>query len=168
MFELHFKMMKNPTTLLLFACIFLNACNNASSDKTADRKDGYSAAPKTKVDSLFEDIGQAHDFGMSNMHKLHGLQKSLGHFLDSINSATTPLSEHSKAYVQSMIAARDELNKADTAMNKWMEDFVPDSAENNMDPRIKYLESEKEKVVKVKELLSTSINRADSLLKSNH
>lgn len=156
--------MKNPITLLLLSWIIFNACNNASSDKAADRENGYSTAPSTKVDSLLEDIGQAHDFGMSKMHKLIGLQKSLSHYLDSMNTLTVPLSEKAKAYVQSMINARNDLNKADSAMNNWMDKFTPDSAQNNIDQRIKYLESEKEKVGKVKELLSTSINRADSLL----
>lgn len=159
--------MKYPITLLLFSWIFLNACNNSSSDKP-DRQDGYSTAPKTKVDSLFADIDSAHEFGMSKTRQLKGLQASCSHFLDSMNSLTAPLSEKSKAFVQSMIAAREELNRADSAMNEWMDKFTPDSLENNADQRIKYLESEKEKVVKVKELLSSSINRADSLVKSNH
>lgn len=160
--------MKSPIIPLLLSWIILNACNNSSSDKTPDRQNGYSTVPGNKVDSLLEEIGQAHDFGMSKTRQLKGLQISCSHFLDSMHSITAPLSEKSKAYVQSMIAAREDLNRADSAMNEWMDKFSPDSLVSNTDQRIKYLESEKEKVVKVRELLSSSINRADSLVKSNH
>ena len=161
--------MKKLILLLLFAFVVLYACNNGESgDKSADRQNGYSSTPGNKVDSLLEDISQAHDFGMSKMGRLRGLEKSVSHYLDSVNGITSPASEHTKAHIQSMIGAREDLKKADSMMNAWMEGFKPDSAENNTELRIHYLESEKEKVSKMKEQLSAALARADSLLQSNH
>ena len=60
---------------------------------------------------------------------------------------------------------QEDLNYAEYGMNTWMEAFNPDSAKENMEARIKYLASEKDKVDKVKESILSSLQRADSLFK---
>jgi hypothetical protein len=50
-------------------------------------------------------------------------------------------------------------------MDRWMEEFNMDSASNNEEMRVKYLESEKIKIAKVNEAMLSSLQKADSLLK---
>ena len=60
-----------------------------------------------------------------------------------------------------------DLNQADYSMNRWMEEFKLDSAENNEPVRIAYLESERDKVNKIRDRILKSIKRADSLYGRN-
>ena len=49
-------------------------------------------------------------------------------------------------------------------MNHWMENFKLDSAKDNPELRIKYLQGEKATVTVVRDKILSSIQRADSIL----
>ena len=66
---------------------------------------------------------------------------------------------------RSLIKLKEELEYADHAMFQWMEEFNLDSAINDDKKRIDYLESEKVKVIKVRDHILNSLSRADSLLR---
>ena len=82
--------------------------------------------------------------------------------LDSIN--TLPAQKVSTQQKQALLELQEELSYADNAMFKWMEEFNVDSARDDKNRRIAYLESEKMKVAKVRDNILNSLKKADSLL----
>jgi len=157
--------MKYTFLLFLIIALIMFACNDSpQTNGAAGRKDGYSQRPQTKEDSLFADISNAHDSAMSiMMRKLRGSKTKTQHFLDSMNSIQN--AKPDTVWRRQLIDVQKELNAAELSMNNWMEAFVPDSAENNKEVRIKYLESERDKVLRMEILLSTAVKHADSVLK---
>jgi hypothetical protein len=73
--------------------------------------------------------------------------------------------KNSTAYKMQLDSILDRLKYANYAMDRWMEEFNMDSASNNEEMRVKYLESEKIKIAKVNEAMLSSLQKADSLLK---
>jgi len=59
----------------------------------------------------------------------------------------------------------NRLTFADHGMEAWMNEFNMDSLKDNEKEQLKYLESEKEKISKVNEVMISSLQKADSLLK---
>lgn len=143
--------------------LFMAACNNgASSGETADHKSGP-PAPKTKEDSLFHEVMEGHDAGMAKVGKLRGNIKETERRLDSV--VKLPAKQVNAAYKQSLTDLQAALTKANTEMNNWMTAFKVDTLADNKELRIKYLEDEKAKVEVVKELIFSSLNQADSVLR---
>ena len=146
--------------------LFAMACNNdASQDKTTDRKDGFTPVLKNKEDSLYHDVMQGHDAGMARVGKLGGNIKETQRRLDSLSKL--PAKQVNAAYKQSLIDLQASLNKANTEMFDWMKGFKVDTLTENKELRIKYLEDEKAKVTVVKDMIFSALNQADSLLKTN-
>ena len=146
--------------LILFVLpVVLFACGN----NTEQRKDGLSQAPKTKEDSLYEEVLKGHDIGMAAMQKVKGYAVKSQHALDSI--AKLPNQKQQEAYKQNVLEVQHALNKADSNMMDWMEKFNADTLENDKAKRVEYLESEKNKVNNVREMILSSLKKADSLFK---
>jgi hypothetical protein len=144
--------------------LFAMACNNdASGGKTTDRKDGFTPVLKTKEDSLYHDVMQGHDAGMARVGKLRRHINETQRLLDSLNQL--PAKKINITFRQSLIGLQTALNNANNEMNAWMDGFKVDSASNNTELRIKYLQGEKEKVTIVKEHILSALQQADSLLK---
>jgi len=149
---------------LLIAALVITvcACKNTSSDND-ERKDGFTPVLKTREDSLFHEVMQGHDIGMAKMSLLRKQSKRVQHDLDSIQKL--PQKKIDVKYQTSLQDLRESLNYADQSMYKWMEEFEADSATTDKKKRIAYLESEKIKVVKVRDTILNSLQRADFLLK---
>jgi paraquat-inducible protein B len=142
--------------------LFAMACNNnASSDATADRKNGFTL--KTKEDSLYHDVEQGHNIGMAKTGKLRKNMEEAKRLLDSLDKL--PAKKINGAYKQTLMDLQTALTNANNEMNDWMDKFKFDSAANNSQLRIKYLQEEKEKVTAVKEHILTALQQADSLLR---
>ena len=140
----------------------MGACNNNSGNsEQSDRKNGFSDIPKNKEDSLFQEVMEGHNIAMSRMVKITKYLTRIQEELDSINKL--PAAKIDVKYQQALIDLREDLNYAENGMNIWMEEFKLDSAKENKEKRIQYLESEKIKVVKVKEAILGSLQRADSI-----
>jgi paraquat-inducible protein B len=144
--------------------ILITACNNNASD-TTDRKNGYSTVLKTKEDSLYHDVEEGHNAGMAKVGKVRKSMDEVQHQLDSISKL--PAQKVNAAYKQSLIGLQKDLNDANNEMNDWMDHFKPDSAANNRDQRIQYLQAEKEKITTVKEHMLNSLQKADSLFRKS-
>jgi hypothetical protein len=141
---------------LLTAFIFLfTACNNSGNNN----KTG-----KTKADSLMEEVMEGHNAGMARMSRINEAQKKIQQGIDSISKLPAPLQKNSAAYKMKLDSILGGLKYADYAMNRWMEEFNMDSSLNNEGQRVKYLESEKIKISKVKDAMINSLKKADSLL----
>lgn len=144
----------------ILVCVLTTGCNNAS--HTDHRKDGFSDALKTREDSLFHDVLEGHDVGMAKMGKIRKAIDGVQSFADSLGKLTGK--QKNDSLLAKAQTIKQELVAADQGMNTWMETFTPDSGKGNESIRLKYLESEKEKVGKVKEAILNSLQRADSLL----
>jgi hypothetical protein len=138
------------------------ACNDAATD--TPRTDGFSAKPLTKEDSLHHEVMDGHDVGMAKIGRLKKYLVQIQHELDSISKQ--PAGQQDKQYQQMLLSLQKELSDAQNGMNTWMEKYNDDSANDNETDRIKYLESEKEKVGTVKKQILEGLQRADSLLKA--
>jgi len=152
-------------TLLIIVCtaICTAACNSGSSTGDAtNRKNGFTTELKTKEDSLYHDVLEGHDVGMAKTGALRRNITEIQRRLDSINKFP-PVKEDS--YKIQLLSTQDALNNANNEMNAWMDGFKIDSARDNKELRIQYLQSEKEKVTLVKEHILSSLQLADSVLK---
>jgi len=149
-----------PVIFLLFV-ITVIACNQ---EEKPIRKDGFSEVPKTKEDSLYKEVMEGHDIGMARIRRVEKAILKTQQQLDSLNKLSK--NKIDPNHQQALIDLLEELNYANNAMNKWMNEFKFDSAKGNLELRIPYLESEKDKVNKVKEAILNGLKRADSLLKN--
>lgn len=147
---------------LVTATLFVIACNTSTPDEATNRKNGFTPVLKTKEDSLYHEVMQGHDAGMAKIGKLRKNIDETQRLLDSLNKL--PSHKVNASYKQTLTDVHAALNNANNEMNKWMEEFKVDSASNNPDLRIQYLQHEKEKVTIVKQQIFTSLQAVDSLL----
>jgi hypothetical protein len=152
--------MKKVLFILTAFSILHFSCGNSASDekKTSGQKE-------TLADSLENQVMDGHDVGMRKYKDLKNSKYRAEQMLDSISRL--PASEQQaaglmKTRLQSIIL---DLSDAKDAMDKWMDEYNHDSATDNLEARIKYLEGEKVKVEKVKDAILNSLARADSVLK---
>lgn len=148
------KLFLSVFTLSFFVLIF--SCGNQESGRPQ---------AKTLSDSLLRDVLDGHDVGMGKMRKLTQLEQQTRRLIDSISKLPAKAREAALPYTQKLDSLSKDLQYAEFAMNKWMEEFVVDSANNDTEKRVKYLGEEKGKVTKVKEVILATIQKADSLLK---
>jgi hypothetical protein len=151
--------MKQTLIVLLFISILIS-CNNSDTGTTGVKKE------KTQIDSLEHDIEEGHIVGMSKMGRLTTLQQRTKWIVDSIEKLPAKTQLALKPYKARLDSLLKDLNYADFAMNKWMEEYQVDSALNDAKQRVQYLLDEKDKVGKIKQSILDGINRADSVLRS--
>ncbi|HKH60258.1 MAG TPA: hypothetical protein VKA49_05475 [Flavitalea sp.] len=145
--------------LLLIFVVGLCACNDEPEKSV--RKDGFTPVLNNKEDSLYHDVMEGHDIGMAKIGTLRKQLNRVTHELDSMNKLTGKnIDQHRK---QALIDLQEDLSYADHAMFTWMQEFDIDSAKSDRSRRLEYLESEKNKVQRVKENILNSLQRADSL-----
>jgi hypothetical protein len=152
-------MKKKSFALFVLAFVFVVSCNNSENKKT-----GKSSDSKSPVDSLEKKLDEVHGAGMSKMGKLSRFQTQVEHLIDSIGKLSDKAKTTSAGYKTNLEALLNELKSAQDGMNKWMNEFNYDSAQNNSDVRVRYFESEKIKVTKMTEDMQSVIKKADSLL----
>ena len=147
--------------LILVMMVYLCACNGAP--EQPQRKDGFTTQLHTKEDSLYHDVMQGHDIGMAKMGEIRRQQNKVQLELDSIHKLTAKNVDALRR--QALLDLQEELAYADHAMFEWMKEFNVDSARSDKDKRIAYLESEKIKVLKVRDHILNGLAKADSLFK---
>jgi hypothetical protein len=147
--------------VFLIAISFVS-CNDS---KTSHSGHEQNKEPKTQTDSLMKEVMDGHDIGMAKMGKLTRAEQTTRRLLDSIEKLPAKARQAAKPLKIRLDSLQKDLSYAESAMNKWMEEFNMDSAVNNVQERIDYLGSEKLKVSKVKEAIVSSLQKADSILK---
>ncbi len=148
---------------IVFIFLFL-ACNNSGNSGIHSSDDG-TKAQKSHSDSLMNEVMEGHNIGMAKMSKLNETKNKIQQVLDSISKLPTHLQKSFTQYKMELDSTFNRLTFANYAMDKWMEEFNMDSAANDEEKRIEYLESEKTKISKVNEAMISSLQKADSLLK---
>lgn len=144
---------------LFFSILSTSACRDAAESDPVSRKNGYTPVLMNREDSLQQDVLQGHDEAMAKMSKLSKQIIKVQSKIDSlgVSRSATPL-------YKEWTNLKEDLLGAEYVMNQWMEEFRLDSFREDRERRIRYLEAEKEKVIKVKERIFQSLARADSLL----
>jgi hypothetical protein len=140
---------------LLIIITITIACNDTGSKASNDLK--------AQEDSLWKDVEDGHNVGMGKMSKIARSITQVQQSLDSLNKL--PSKKIDTVYRQQLLSLKEELTYADMSMNSWMNEFKYDSAKDNPELRIKYLQSEKDKVTKVRDNILNGLQKADSLLK---
>ena len=135
--------------------LFLSACNSQPAEQ---------GEQKSLADSLFDEVMDGHNVAMPKMMKLERLQRQTKEAIDSIAKLPAARQQELAAYKVQLDSTLKALDYGDFAMTKWMNEFKYDSLKDNEPERVKYLQSELEKVNKMKEAVLGSINMADSLL----
>lgn len=151
--------MKKISILLLAIGVAFCSCDNSAKNETK------SDPQKAMVDSLEKAVDDGHMVGMQKMGKLKSMKFEAEKMLDSIAklpAAAKAAAEPLKTQLDVLVA---DLADAKAQMDKWMSEYVYDSAVNDAAQRIKYLMDENVKVAKMKEAILVSLQRADSLLK---
>ena len=156
-------MSKLKLLIAVTAVLAFLACNN---EKKEDQNGQGKNEPKTQADSLMADVMDGHDVGMAKYGKLQAMEKKVKASLDSISKLPAKARESLAPYKAQLDSVAADLSYAIFAMDKWMEEFNMDSAQDDMQKRIQYLLDEKMKVGKVKEAILNSLGKADSLLKA--
>lgn len=110
---------------------------------------------------MFQQVMNGHDAAMAKMGKLVGLRKRLAHRIDSLSKPGSRANKIARANLQDLA---DRLQASEAAMNAWMEAFSIDSAKNDREKRMAYLQSEVRKVDTVKDHLLANVAEADSIL----
>jgi hypothetical protein len=133
-------------------------CNNGANNNSIPKA-------KTQTDSLMDEVMEAHNVAMAKISKLHQAKNQIQQVLDSISKLPVDAQKKSGDHKTRLDSAFSRLTHADEAMDKWMSEFDMDSASNDVERRVKYLESEKIKVSAVKDEILKSLENADSLIK---
>lgn len=144
-----------PFFFILAAVLILTGCNNQPSEAEES---------KTLSDSLFEAVMEGHDVAMPKMPKLERLQKETKTALDSIAKLPAAKRNQLASYKTALDSTLKALDYGDLTMTQWMNEFKYDSFKNNEQERAKYLQSELEKVNRMKDAVLNSLALADSVL----
>jgi len=151
------------TRLFCAALLFFlfSACASDAGNDEGNRKNGYTPELNNKEDSLFHEVMEGHDEAMAKMGKLAGDRKKIDQRIDSLAKAPQGANKKSIPELTSISSA---LREAENRMNDWMEKFNIDSAADNEEVRLPYLESEKSKVYQVRDDIFAALQKADSAL----
>lgn len=141
----------------LIAATVVMSCNNES----GQNHDHSSMEPKTHEDSVYKDVMDGHNVVMPKMGKVKGFIALAQQQLDSLNKLPEKAKTAAAGYKASLDSLIGELKEADRSMTVWMDEFVPDSLEDEVEKRVSYLESEKVKVEKVKANILGSLEKAE-------
>ncbi len=152
-------MKKTILPFIILLVIGVVSCNNQGNTH------GGHNEPKTQADSLMNDVMDGHNVGMAKMGKLTRAEQTTQRILDSISKLPAKAKQATEPLKVRLDSLQKDLQYAEFAMNKWMEEFNMDSAINDAKQRVNYLAEEKLKVTKVKEAILNSLQKADTLLK---
>ncbi|MCH5599976.1 viral A-type inclusion protein [Niabella ginsengisoli] len=139
-------------TFIFLSCVLL-ACKNGTSENAEPTK--------SLSDSLLQQVLDGHDVAMPKMMKLQRLQKEAQSELDSLKNKSATTNAERIALLDSTIKS---LSYADVTMHEWMEGFKYDSLKDNEPARIDYLKIQLQSVNKMKDVVLSSIEQADSVL----
>lgn len=147
--------------LLLFAC--------KNSDKSGSKGvlgGDNGNARLSLADSLYQQLIDEHNIGMTGWMKIKPKQTQIKTLLDSIAKLPTKAQSALVDLKSKLKETQDDLAKAYDEMDTWMPTLNLDSALNNPELRIKYLSQEKINAANITRMIDASLQKADSLLKT--
>ena len=142
----------------LIACLFLVliACGKSGDHTNHDmHADSTSENPNQ---ALYDQVMDIHDEVMPKMEDIYKLKQTLEEKI-----ANTPgMVEDQKKELQAMIAKLDSSNNA---MMEWMHQFNPLPDSTDQEKAREYLETEMERIKKVRELTNETLEKAKDIVK---
>ncbi len=142
--------MKTIYSFIALSLITLSSCNQSGKHEHNDNKAANTDNPNQ---ALYDQVMDIHDEIMPKVEDVYQLKKQLQEKMTS----ATDLATDKKQELELMVI---HLDSADHLMMDWMHKFspLPDSADQ--EKARAYLESEMEKIKRVKELMNESIEKA--------
>lgn len=139
-------------TVAIVTCMLLAGCGKpAESDNSHDHSGGPSSG---QVEGeLYDEVMRLHDEGMEKMDELYTLKRKLSERITD----TPALVEEERQELESRIL---QLDSASRAMMVWMREFRPENDTLDATGYRDYLESELQKVQKVRDDIFAAIERA--------
>jgi len=116
-------------------------------------------ADSLRIDTLSQEVMDIHDEGMAKMMVIRRLKGRVTEVTDSLARV--------KKDTAAFSAAGLLLDSANAAMNTWMHGYDMKMEGKSTEEKKAYLESEKQKISEVKDLMLKSIDDAKALLKEN-
>jgi hypothetical protein len=98
---------------------------------------------------------------MAKKGKVTGYLKTADQKIDSVSKIRSGDARQTEAAYRDV---RSKLKVAEDGMNKWMNEFRADSAQNETDVRISYLTEEKRKMEQIRDQTLEALKQADSVL----
>ncbi len=140
--------------IIPFALFF--ACNTVNKEQ------------QQAVDSLRSEVMTIHDDAMFYMQDIENLKQALLDVKDSVASEDSIIAENVSNQLDPIIL---QLEEADEAMMTWMREYTPRYTEikeaGNLDSLQYFLEYEKTKITKVKEVMESAMLRAEEALNND-
>ena len=143
--------------LFLAPVVLLAACNNNAEQKKS--------AEGSAADSVYNQVMHDHDIAMPKSMKMEGFQKTIQSMLDSIAKLPSAAQKSAAGLKSRLDSLAKDMSYASTAMDKWMNEFEPDSFATDQVKRLQYMSEEKLKIGTVKDKILNALATADSLLK---
>ncbi len=132
-------MNKTIFAAIVLACITLGSCENSE---------------KKEVQTLFTSVMEVHDSVMPKMDDIHEARKALKGHLTPADSVEVS-------------ALLEKLSEADEAMMVWMEEFNSSYEAMPIQEQKKYLESEIQRINKVRDLMLGAIDESQKWINSH-
>lgn len=145
-------------SLLLIPIIF--ACTSPDNDNASDNTQTAETGPEAAAqDSLFKAVMAIHDEVMPEMDRIYRLRRRLTGLADSLqNQAVVSIP------ADSLRAMAIRLEEADEAMMNWMRSNDFQFEDMSHEEIMQELETEREKIIIVKEKMLNSIEEAEAAL----
>ncbi len=147
--------MKYYSQLLFIGLFILAACGKASEHANHDEDDATTDDSPNRA--LYDQVMDIHNEVMPKKEDLYKLKKELEEKI----AKTPSLAAGKKQELEKIIAS---LDSADNAMMDWMHNFdpLPDSVDE--EKAREYLETEMERIKKVRDLTNEAIEKAKSVI----
>ncbi len=142
---------------LVLAVLMVSACGKPTghSGQETESEDGDSPN-----EALYNQVMDVHDDVMPRMEDIYKLKKDIQEQI----STTPDMVMERKQELEAIIS---NLDSADRAMMDWMHKFNPPADSVDQEKVREYLESEMERVKKVRDLMNESIEKAKELASKN-
>ena len=148
------------------AVIIMSGCNNSNNKRSSDQDTTQPKSKEAIADSLYDDVMDGHNVGMARFVTLQKARAEANRLIDSLQKLPAQAKQAAAPYKARLDSLVADLQYAEDAMNKWMDNFNLDSAKNDIEKRIQYLADEKVRVNKVRDAILESLQSADTLIKS--
>jgi hypothetical protein len=153
--------MKNYSLFLLTGLmVIMAACNNHEEMHNAK-------TTRSAEDSLLDKVNEGHEVAMANMGKLDRAREQVTHLIDSLKELPVKAQREAAPLREKLTLLLFDLESSYNSMNKWMDEFEPDSAIADAKQKVDYFMKENEKVTQIKDAILSSLRHADSTLKRN-
>ena len=140
-----------PIFLILAVVCFALGCGKSGEQETTH--DHGPAPAGLEEGALYDEVMKLHDEGMEKMDEMYALKQELMKKIE----ATPDLLQEKQAELESKIS---QLDSASRAMMVWMRNFHPENDTLDTQGYRNYLESELEKVKKVRDDIFAAVERA--------